>query len=233
MVSWLSGERAGYVTGCTLSLNGGQYSGRLSRFVAQNPPRLPRNAFRHEFKGQARDGGIAASGRRWRSPPACPARARACAPVRRDLRPGPDPRQRPGRAEPRVRERRPAQPRPAAERAATRRKSASGSSSTGRGARPLFRFERREETWVLRSTPAPRGDVIYRNDAGDQILRVTPDGGMTLYTARAPERLTRLARRGRPGAGAADPGPRPPVHPDGPAQQPGEPGARPIWSSST
>jgi acetoacetyl-CoA reductase len=24
-VSWLAGERAGYVTGCTLSLNGGQY----------------------------------------------------------------------------------------------------------------------------------------------------------------------------------------------------------------
>jgi len=56
----------------------------------------------------------------------------------------------------------------------------------GRGARPLFRFERREETWVLRSTPAPRGDVIYRNDAGAQILRVTPDGGLTLYTARSP-----------------------------------------------
>ena len=56
----------------------------------------------------------------------------------------------------------------------------------GRGTRPLFRFERREETWVLRSTPAPRGDVIYRNDAGAQILRVTPDGGLTLYTTRAP-----------------------------------------------
>jgi hypothetical protein len=56
----------------------------------------------------------------------------------------------------------------------------------GRGARPLFRFERREETWVLRSTPAPRGDVIYRNDAGAQILRVTPDGGLTLYTTRTP-----------------------------------------------
>ena len=25
MVAWLTGERAGYVTGCTLSLNGGQY----------------------------------------------------------------------------------------------------------------------------------------------------------------------------------------------------------------
>ena len=54
------------------------------------------------------------------------------------------------------------------------------------GARALFRFERRAETWVLRPSPAPRGDIIYRNDAGDQILRVTPDGGMTLYTVRAP-----------------------------------------------
>lgn len=54
------------------------------------------------------------------------------------------------------------------------------------GPRPLFRFERRAETWVLRPSPAPRGDIIYRNDAGDQILRVTPDGGMTLYTVRAP-----------------------------------------------
>lgn len=54
------------------------------------------------------------------------------------------------------------------------------------GQRPLLRFERREETWVLRPTAAPRGDVIYRNDAGDQILRVTPGGGMTVYTSRAP-----------------------------------------------
>lgn len=54
------------------------------------------------------------------------------------------------------------------------------------GSRPLFRFERRTETWVLRPSPAPRGDIIYRNDAGDQILRVTPDGGMTLYTVKAP-----------------------------------------------
>lgn len=54
------------------------------------------------------------------------------------------------------------------------------------GQRPLLRFDRREETWVLRPTPAPRGDVIYRNDAGDQLLRVTPGGGMTVYTTRAP-----------------------------------------------
>lgn len=54
------------------------------------------------------------------------------------------------------------------------------------GSRPLFRFERREETWVLRPTPAPRGDIIYRNDEGTRVLRVSPEGGMTLYTVRAP-----------------------------------------------
>lgn len=54
------------------------------------------------------------------------------------------------------------------------------------GQRPLLRFDRRDETWVLRPTAAPRGDVIYRNDAGDQVLRVTSGGGMTVYTPRAP-----------------------------------------------
>ncbi|GAA0617319.1 DUF4908 domain-containing protein [Brevundimonas kwangchunensis] len=54
------------------------------------------------------------------------------------------------------------------------------------GQRPLLRFDRRDETWVLRPTAAPRGDIIYRNDAGQQILRVTPGGGMTVYTTRTP-----------------------------------------------
>jgi len=54
------------------------------------------------------------------------------------------------------------------------------------GQRPLLRFDRREETWVLRPTAAPRGDIIYRNDAGQQILRMTPGGGMTVFTTRAP-----------------------------------------------
>jgi hypothetical protein len=54
------------------------------------------------------------------------------------------------------------------------------------GQRPLLRFDRRDETWVLRPTPAPRGDIIYRNDAGQQILRMSPGGGMTVFTTRAP-----------------------------------------------
>lgn len=55
------------------------------------------------------------------------------------------------------------------------------------GPRTLMRFDRSPEVWVLRPQPAPRGDMILRNDAGDQILRVTPDGNMTLYTAAAPQ----------------------------------------------
>ncbi len=55
------------------------------------------------------------------------------------------------------------------------------------GSRPLMRLERSTEIWVLRPTPAPRGDIIYRNDNGDQVLRVTPDGAITLYTTTAPQ----------------------------------------------
>jgi len=55
------------------------------------------------------------------------------------------------------------------------------------GSRPLLRLDRSTEIWVLQPTPAPRGDIVYRNDNGDQILRVTPDGGMTLYTTAAPQ----------------------------------------------
>lgn len=51
----------------------------------------------------------------------------------------------------------------------------------------LMRFDRSTEVWVLRPSPAPRGDVIFRNDAGDQVLRVTPNGGITLYTTSAPQ----------------------------------------------
>lgn len=54
------------------------------------------------------------------------------------------------------------------------------------GRYPLLRFDRRDETWVLRPSPAPRGDVIYRNDAGEQVLRITSSGGVTVFTPRAP-----------------------------------------------
>lgn len=54
------------------------------------------------------------------------------------------------------------------------------------GPRPLVRFGENAEVWVLRATPAPRGDILYRNDQGDVVLRATASGGLTLYTAGAP-----------------------------------------------
>ncbi len=54
------------------------------------------------------------------------------------------------------------------------------------GSLTLLRFERSTETWALRPSSAPRGDTIYRNDAGDQVLRVTTGGGITVYTTRTP-----------------------------------------------
>jgi hypothetical protein len=54
------------------------------------------------------------------------------------------------------------------------------------GARPLLRFDDAAEVWVLRATPAPRGDILYRNDQGDVVLRSTASGGLTLFTPQAP-----------------------------------------------
>lgn len=53
----------------------------------------------------------------------------------------------------------------------------------------LLKFDDDPEVWVLHPAPAPRGDTIYRNDAGDPVLRITRLGGVTLFTAQEPEGL--------------------------------------------
>jgi len=52
--------------------------------------------------------------------------------------------------------------------------------------RPLIKFDNSAEVWVLSAQPASRGDVIYRNDLGEPMLRVTKLGGMILFTDDAP-----------------------------------------------
>lgn len=54
------------------------------------------------------------------------------------------------------------------------------------GGRPLLRFADSNEVWVLRATPAPRGDILYRNDNGEVVLRSTPSGGVTVYSPSTP-----------------------------------------------
>jgi hypothetical protein len=51
---------------------------------------------------------------------------------------------------------------------------------------PLLRFAGSQEIWALAPQPAPRGDVIYKNDLGEPVLRATRLGGFTLFTDERP-----------------------------------------------
>jgi uncharacterized protein DUF4908 len=51
----------------------------------------------------------------------------------------------------------------------------------------LLKFENDPEIWVLNRANGPRGDVIYRNDLGEEMLRATSLGGVTVFTMRRPE----------------------------------------------
>jgi hypothetical protein len=53
--------------------------------------------------------------------------------------------------------------------------------------RPLLKFENSNEVWVLAPQPGPRGDMIYKNDLGQPMLRATRLGGVTVFTDQRPE----------------------------------------------
>ncbi|HYG27371.1 MAG TPA: DUF4908 domain-containing protein [Caulobacteraceae bacterium] len=53
--------------------------------------------------------------------------------------------------------------------------------------RPLLRFADHPEVWALHPQSAPRGDVIYKNDLGQPVLRATKLGGLTLFTRERPQ----------------------------------------------
>jgi hypothetical protein len=53
--------------------------------------------------------------------------------------------------------------------------------------RPLLRFADSTEVWALQAQAGPRGDVIYKNDLGQPVLRATKVGGLTLFTRDRPE----------------------------------------------
>ena len=53
--------------------------------------------------------------------------------------------------------------------------------------RPLMRYEHSAEVWALLPQAGPRGDVIYKNDLGEPVLRATKLGGLTLFTRERPE----------------------------------------------
>ncbi len=49
-----------------------------------------------------------------------------------------------------------------------------------------MKFENSAEVWVLQAQPAPRGDIIYKNDLGEPVLRATRLGGLTVFTQERP-----------------------------------------------
>lgn len=51
---------------------------------------------------------------------------------------------------------------------------------------PMLKFEDSPEVWVLLASPAPRGDVIYRDELGEPVLRATRLGGLTLFSDQRP-----------------------------------------------
>ena len=64
---------------------------------------------------------------------------------------------------------------------------------------PMLKFEDSPEVWVLLPSPAPRGDVIYKNDLGEPMLRATRLGGFTLFTDDRPNgEAVSLAGAGAP-----------------------------------
>jgi hypothetical protein len=51
---------------------------------------------------------------------------------------------------------------------------------------PLLKFDQSPEVLALSRSPAARGDVIYLNDTGQPVLRVTKLGGVTLFAHARP-----------------------------------------------
>ncbi len=51
---------------------------------------------------------------------------------------------------------------------------------------PLLKFEDSQEVLALSPSPAARGDIIYRDDIGEPVLRATKLGGLTLFAHDRP-----------------------------------------------
>lgn len=54
------------------------------------------------------------------------------------------------------------------------------------GPTPLLRFDGDDEVWCLTASQGPRGDMIYKNDVGEPVVKATRWGGMTLFTDDRP-----------------------------------------------
>jgi len=56
----------------------------------------------------------------------------------------------------------------------------------GTSPQALMRFDGDDEVWALTTTQGPKGDVIYKNDIGEPVLKATRWGGMILFSEESP-----------------------------------------------
>src|SRR5580658_3244790 len=50
----------------------------------------------------------------------------------------------------------------------------------------LLKFDDSAEVWAVSASRGPRGDVLFKDDVGEILLRVTKVGGVTVFTTRWP-----------------------------------------------
>jgi len=74
--------------------------------------------------------------------------------------------------------------------------------------RALLKFDDSPEVWALHPQPAPRGDVIYKNDLGEPMLRATRLGGLTIFTPERPNGSPAALSGGGPALRLAPLGPQ-------------------------
>ena len=53
----------------------------------------------------------------------------------------------------------------------------------------LLKFDGGDEVWALKGVTAAHGDMVFKNDMGEPVLRTTRWGGLTLFTPSRPEGL--------------------------------------------
>lgn len=53
----------------------------------------------------------------------------------------------------------------------------------------LLKFEGGSEVWALKGVAGAHGDMIFKNDVGEPMMRATRFGGVTLFTTDAPQGL--------------------------------------------
>jgi len=51
---------------------------------------------------------------------------------------------------------------------------------------PLIQFDGDNEVWSLTPTPGPMGDIIFKNDLGEPVLKATRWGGLILFSKDRP-----------------------------------------------